>query len=140
MNSAERFLTNWKNAASFFVMTFLPSITGPSSALPSLEKLRSDLQILEASWWKKSGNDFLDNGLRCAIAGVAWGLLEREIPPLTQKYQEAYETAVNDVTEAWNNMKDELNDPDLWKRETFDYGIKIAYYTEWVIDSRDIAF
>ena len=121
-------------------MEFLPSVSGSATPLPVMEKIKSNLQELESHFCIQSGNKFLDTGIRHTVYGVAWGLLERDIPPLTNKYREAYQTAIQDVTAAWEKMEDELNDIELWQRETFDYGIKIAYYTEWIIDAKDIAF
>lgn len=37
-------------------------------------------------------------------------------------------------------MRDELCDIESWEIETYEYGIKMAYYTEWNLDSKDICF
>ena len=96
--------------------------------------------LLEFTELYECADFFLKEGLQFGIAGVINGFLERDIPPLAKRYRNAYSETVKDITETWNCLRDELCDIELWKIESYEYGIKMAYYTEWNLDSKDICF
>jgi RNA binding exosome subunit len=76
-------------------------------------------------------NSFLRLGIYSALLGSLYAFKERELDPLSSLHFPIFKTIEDDIRKVFEEIKENLEDEEIWKFECFDYGIKHVYYLDW---------